>query len=78
MSITANYFLLPVDSFDVVFKAQWFSTWGPFVCDFSKLQMKFQCDGKEVVLTGLAIPENKIVDDKKIAKELRRKEGALL
>ncbi|CAL5328511.1 unnamed protein product [Camellia sinensis] len=77
--ITADYFLFPLEGCDVVLGAQWLSTLGPIIWDFSKLQMKFCHEGKEVVFTGLAAPENKVVGEKEITKEFRKKKtGALL
>ncbi|CAL5377841.1 unnamed protein product [Camellia sinensis] len=77
--ITEDYFLLPLEGCDAVLGAQWLSTLGPIIWDFSKLQMKFCHEGKEVVFTGLAAPENKVVAEKEITKEFRKKKtGALL
>ncbi|XP_028055574.1 uncharacterized protein LOC114259749 [Camellia sinensis] len=77
--ITADYFLLPLEGCDAVLGAQWLSTLGPIIWDFSKLQMKFCHEGKEVVFTSLAAPENKVVGEKEITKEFRKKKtGALL
>ena len=60
--IYVDFYLLPLGEYDVVLGAQWLSTLGPIVWDFSKLQMKFFLQDKEVALQGLTIPEDKVVD----------------
>ncbi|KAA8531815.1 hypothetical protein F0562_006468 [Nyssa sinensis] len=42
--------------------AQWLCTLGPILWDFSKLQMKFNANNKEVTLQGLSILDNKVVN----------------
>eukprot|EP00268_Persea_americana_P002744 TRINITY_DN10847_c0_g2_i3.p1 TRINITY_DN10847_c0_g2~~TRINITY_DN10847_c0_g2_i3.p1 ORF type:complete len:146 (+),score=23.58 TRINITY_DN10847_c0_g2_i3:612-1049(+) len=39
--IYVDFYLLPLDGYDVVLGTQWLCTLGPIVWDFSKLQMKF-------------------------------------
>lgn len=56
--------------------AQWLYTLGPIIWDFSKLQMKFNLDGREVPLQGVSSPDDKVVGEAKIAKEVQKqKEG---
>ncbi|GAV77541.1 hypothetical protein CFOL_v3_21012 [Cephalotus follicularis] len=71
--------LLPLEGSDVVLGAQWLSTLGPILWDFSKLQMSFNIDGKEVVLQGLKIPTSMLVDEVQFCKEFKKeKKGILL
>ncbi|XP_038985807.1 uncharacterized protein LOC103721475 isoform X2 [Phoenix dactylifera] len=79
VTIFIDFYLLPLEGYDVVLGAQWLSTLGPIVWDFSKLQMKFDMGGKEVVLHGLSIPENKVVNNFQLERVARkRKDGVLL
>ncbi|KAK2999353.1 hypothetical protein RJ639_024546 [Escallonia herrerae] len=48
-----NLYLLPLEGCDAVLGAQWHSTLGPITWDFSKLEMSFKVNGKEVMLQGL-------------------------
>ncbi|KAJ4962167.1 hypothetical protein NE237_022106 [Protea cynaroides] len=57
---------------------QWLSTLGPIVWDFSKLQMSFHVEGKEVALHGLSTPENKVVSNLQLQRAARKKRGLLL
>ncbi|GAV90137.1 RVP_2 domain-containing protein, partial [Cephalotus follicularis] len=74
-----DFYLLPLEGSDVVLGAQWLSTLGPIWWDFSKLQMSFQIDGKDVVLHELKTAENKVVDEAQISKEVKKeKKGIFL
>ncbi|KAI5316982.1 hypothetical protein L3X38_036689 [Prunus dulcis] len=76
--ITVDMYLLPLEGCDAVLGAQWLSTLGPTVWDFSQLQMKFNVGGKTVVLKGVT-PQDKIVNEHEICKELKKKkEGVIL
>ncbi|XP_034198084.1 uncharacterized protein LOC117613593 [Prunus dulcis] len=76
--ITVDMYLLPLEGCDAVLGAQWLSTLGPIVWDFSQLQMKFNVGGKTVVLKGVT-PQDKIVNEHEICKELKKKkEGVIL
>ena len=75
--VTADYYLLPLVGCNAILGAQWLRKFGSIIWDFSKLQMKFHSKGKDVVLTSLAAPANKIVGENEINKELKtRKEEA--
>jgi len=77
-AITSDYYSLPLEGCDAVLRAQWLSTMGPIVWDFSKLQMKFNLGGREVILIGLNATKNKLVDSKEIAKEIRKGKKVVL
>lgn len=47
-----KFYLLPLDSFDVVLGIQWLKTLGPIVWDFKALTMDFLRKGKQVTLHG--------------------------
>ncbi|KAA8519397.1 hypothetical protein F0562_013653 [Nyssa sinensis] len=53
-------------------EAQWLCTLGPKLWDFSKLQMKFNANNKEVTLQGLSIPDNKVVNMNQIEAVARK------
>ncbi|KAA8541071.1 hypothetical protein F0562_025034 [Nyssa sinensis] len=77
--ISMDLYFFPLEGCDVVLGAYWLQTFGPIIWDFSKLLMKFQMDGKEVGLQGMALPDDKLVDEADIHKEIKRKgEGVLL
>lgn len=60
-------------------RAQWLSTLGPIMWDFSQLRMKFSVDGKEIQLQGLSSPEDQLVGEEKINRELKKqREGVVL
>ncbi|RRT67656.1 hypothetical protein BHM03_00009746 [Ensete ventricosum] len=48
--IVADFFLLPLDGFDIVLDVDWLSTIGDVFWNFSKLTMKFFRKGKQVIL----------------------------
>lgn len=77
--ICVDLYLLPLVGCDAVLGAQWLSTLGPILWDFSKLSMKFSNGGKEVLLQGEASAEAQIVGEEEMGRELRKqKEGAIL
>ncbi|KAI9165992.1 hypothetical protein LWI28_024310 [Acer negundo] len=63
LSLFVDFYLLPLEGYDIVLGTQWLSTLGPIVWDFSKLQMKFNMGNKKVILQGLSTPENRVVSD---------------
>lgn len=63
---------------DAVFGAQWLRTVGPIVLDFSKLQMRFHIEDKEVVLQGMSTPKSKIINAEEMSRELRKKKQGVL
>ncbi|KAJ4964981.1 hypothetical protein NE237_016830 [Protea cynaroides] len=71
--IFVDFYLLPLEGYDVVLGTEWLSTLGPIVWDFSKLQMSFHVEGKEVALHGLSIPENKVVSNLQLQRSARKK-----
>ncbi|KAJ4959702.1 hypothetical protein NE237_019612 [Protea cynaroides] len=73
ISIFVDFYLLPLEGYDVVLGTQWLSTLGPIVWDFSKLQMSLHVEGKEVALHGLSIPENKVVSNLQLQRAARKK-----
>ncbi|KAL4189753.1 hypothetical protein AMTRI_Chr08g166930 [Amborella trichopoda] len=60
------------------FEVVWLSSLGPIVWDFSKLQMAFKIDGKEVVLNGMKAPVNKIVDEINFDKEAKKRKDRIV
>ncbi|RWW52107.1 hypothetical protein BHE74_00041495 [Ensete ventricosum] len=50
--VVADFFLLPLDGFDIVLGIDWLSTIGDVFWNFLKLTMKFFRKGKQVILRG--------------------------
>lgn len=46
--INVDFYLLPLEGCDVVLGAQWLSMLRPIIWDFSKLQMKFKLEEKDM------------------------------
>jgi len=65
-----EFYLLPLSGYDSVLSAQWLMTLGPILWDFSKLLMSFQWKGREITLTGLAPPANKLIEWSKMTKKM--------
>ncbi|KAH7572255.1 hypothetical protein JRO89_XS04G0228500 [Xanthoceras sorbifolium] len=51
--IVAEFFILPLEGYDIVMGTQWLQTLGPIQWDFSKLYMTFCLNGRKVTLQGL-------------------------
>ncbi|KAK2987947.1 hypothetical protein RJ640_003425 [Escallonia rubra] len=62
--LKVDLYLLPLEGCDAVLGAQWLSTLGPITWDFSKLEMSFKVNGKEVMLQGLIPGDDRVVNAK--------------
>ncbi|KAK2971290.1 hypothetical protein RJ640_001316 [Escallonia rubra] len=71
--IMVDLYLLPLEGCDAVLGAQWLSTLGRITWDFSKLQMSFKVNGKEMVLNGLKSSDDRMVDAKEFSKDFKKK-----
>lgn len=60
----ADFYVLPLEGYEVIMENQWLRTLGEILWDFSKLTMKFRSPKGEVVLKGLSKPEDKVIDGK--------------
>ena len=49
----ADFYILPLEGYDVVMGTHWLRTLGEILWDFAKLTMKFMSKGKEIILKGL-------------------------
>ncbi|KAJ0010662.1 hypothetical protein Pint_33948 [Pistacia integerrima] len=58
-----DFYLLPLDGYEIVLGTQWLMTLGPIIWDFSKLQMRFAVLGKDVCLQVLASSQDKLVEN---------------
>ncbi|XP_042487967.1 uncharacterized protein LOC122068169 [Macadamia integrifolia] len=77
--VTVDFYLLPLQGCDAVLGAQWLSSLGPIIWDFSKLQMTFHVNGKKAFLNGLQTPMDRVMDGLEMSKEIKKKkEGMLL
>uniref|UniRef100_A0A1S3X3P8 Reverse transcriptase domain-containing protein n=1 Tax=Nicotiana tabacum TaxID=4097 RepID=A0A1S3X3P8_TOBAC len=48
----ADFFVIPLDGFDIVLGVIWLQTLGPILWDFVTLEMSFTSNGKQVVFQG--------------------------
>ena len=71
--IKVDFYLLPLEGYEVVLGAQWLQTLGPILWDFSKLNMQFTMNGKNVSLQGLSYSANKFVGEATIQRDSRKK-----
>ncbi len=54
-SITqVDFYILPLEGYDVVLGTHWLRTLGEIVWDFSKLIIRFTSNGEDVVLRGIS------------------------
>ncbi|KAA8522007.1 hypothetical protein F0562_012679 [Nyssa sinensis] len=70
--VSADFYLLPLEGYDIVLGTQWLQTLGPILWDFAKLQMKFKVAEAEVTLQGESCPADQIVGELKFIKEARK------
>ncbi|KAA8542515.1 hypothetical protein F0562_023667 [Nyssa sinensis] len=77
--VLVDFYLLPLEGYDIVLGTQWLSTLGPILWDFAKLQMRFKIDDKEVSLQGMSVPKDQIIGDLQFSREFKKsKKGVLL
>uniref|UniRef100_A0A2N9IXL2 Retrotransposon gag domain-containing protein n=1 Tax=Fagus sylvatica TaxID=28930 RepID=A0A2N9IXL2_FAGSY len=75
----ADFFILPLEGYDVVMGTQWLRTLGEILWDFSKLVMRFTVAGREIVLHGLSAPVNRMVENQKLEQVTRKgRQGAII
>ncbi|KAK0581846.1 hypothetical protein LWI29_018689 [Acer saccharum] len=56
-----DFFILPLEGFDIVLGTQWLRTLGSIEWNFEKLYMSFLWDSKKVTLKGINAVHNKVV-----------------
>lgn len=49
---TAEVFLLPLESYDLILEIQWLRTLGTMQWNFAELKMAFELNGREHILRG--------------------------
>ncbi|XP_028113652.1 uncharacterized protein LOC114311688 [Camellia sinensis] len=76
--LTVDFYLLPLEGYELVLGTQWLQTLGPILWDFSKLQMQFELGEKKVFLQGLSNPSPKFVNETNIHREYRRRKECLV
>jgi hypothetical protein len=75
----ADFFILPLEGYDVVMGTQWLQPLGEILWDFSKLVMRFTVAGREIVLHGLSAPVNRMVENQKLEQVTRKgRQGAII
>ena len=77
-AFVSDFYLLPLEGFDAVLGAQWLSTLGPILWDFSRMNMKFSMEGKTIELQGLTKPTNRLVNEKEIKQEIKKEKRGIL
>ena len=71
--LKADFFILPLDNYDMVLGIKWLSRLGDIIWNFKQLQMKFQSGNQEYVLKGKANNQIQwITKEKKMKKLLYR------
>ncbi|KAF5472135.1 hypothetical protein F2P56_008875 [Juglans regia] len=60
---TVDFFTLPLGGCDAVLGIQWLSTLSPILWDFVNLSMQFQCNGQDISLKGLTVPQSNLIDN---------------
>lgn len=65
--IFVDFYLLPQEGYDVVLGTQWLRTLGLIFWDFAKLQMRFEVAGKDVVLRGEYVRDEKLLGELKLS-----------
>ena len=61
------FFILPLEGYEAVLGTQWLRTLGEILWDFSKLTMKFQWNGRLVMLKGLT---DQVIEGYELEKEV--------
>ena len=56
----ADFYILPLEGYEMVMGTQWLCTLGEIIWDFSKLIMRFVYDGREITLQGVSVDSKKI------------------
>ena len=55
----ADFYILPLEGYEMVMGTQWLCTLGEIIWDFSKLIMRFVYDGREITLQGVSVDSKK-------------------
>lgn len=58
-----DFYILPLEGYEAVLGTQWLRTLGEILWNFSKMTMRFNISGKEILLKGLTRPKDKVVAD---------------
>ena len=78
VTLDIDFYLLPLEGYEVVLGAQWLRMLGMIEWDFSKLLMRFQYGGKRISLQGMSNPHKQIYGNK-VGKFLKgSKHGAFI
>lgn len=51
-SFIADFYVIPLDGFDIVLGVKWLQTLGPILWDFTSLTMIFEVNGRQITLQG--------------------------
>ncbi|KAK9179225.1 hypothetical protein WN943_028424 [Citrus x changshan-huyou] len=70
--ISVDFYILPLEGYDIVLGTQWLRTLGQIMWDFAKLQMSFRIANKEIVLRGESITDDKLVGEVEVHREIRK------
>ena len=58
-----DFYILPLEGYEAVLGTQWLRALGEILWNFSKMTMRFNISGKEILLKGLTRPKDKVVAD---------------
>ena len=71
-----DFYVLPLEGYDVLMGTHWLHTLGEILWDFAKLAMKFTSQGKEIILRGLS---DRWVEGHELEKHTgKQRKGAIL
>ena len=76
--IITDFFLLPIDDYEVVLGIEWLTTLGDVSWNFSKLIMKFYYKGKQIILCGKHGSNVTTISTQRMEKVLHMVNGAFL
>ena len=65
-TVITDFYIIPLDGYDIVLGTQWLKTLGEIWWDFSKLIMRFTINNKEITLKGLSTPRNRVIEEHKL------------
>ncbi|RWV89931.1 hypothetical protein GW17_00047901 [Ensete ventricosum] len=73
--VVADFFLLPIDDYEVILGIEWLTTLGDISWNFSKLIMKFYCKGRQVTLRGKRGSHISTISTQRMEKVLHKAHG---
>eukprot|EP01018_Ginkgo_biloba_P009911 Gb_21318 [translate_table: standard] len=70
-SLSSDFYVIPLGGIDVVIGTQWLETLGEFKMNMTELYIKFQQDGKDIILKGIRPSPPKAISGHKMEKHMQ-------